>query len=108
MTLSLRWRYIGGTNPDVNSSNLFLNAGLPQDTVDRLPAYNYFDVSGTWKVRDNLTLRAGVNNIADRDPPVTDSGNIGLSDPPFGNGNTFPGVYDSAGRTIFVGLTADF
>ena len=108
VTLSFQWRYIGGTNPDVNSPNTFLNDGLPADTVDRLVAYNYFDFAGTWKIRDHILLRAGVNNIGDRDPPVTDSGNLALSSPPYGNGNTFPGVYDSLGRTFFFGLTADF
>ena len=108
VTLSVQWRYIGGSDPDVNSSNLFLNAGLPQDTADHIVAYNYFDLSGTWKVKDGLLFRAGVNNIADRDPPVVDADNIGLAGPPYGNGNTFPGVYDSLGRTFFLGLTADF
>jgi hypothetical protein len=37
-----------------------------------------------------------------------DSSNFGLSSPPFGNGNTFPQVYDALGRTIFIGITADF
>ncbi len=108
VTLSLQWRYIGGSNPDINSSNLFLNAGLPQDTADHISAYNYFDLAGTWKVKDGLLFRAGVNNVTDRDPPVVDADNIGLAGPPYGNGNTFPGVYDSLGRTFFLGLTADF
>ena len=108
VTLSFQWRYIGGSDPDVNSSNLFLNDGLTPDTADHIVAYNYFDLSGTWKVRDGLLFRAGVNNIGDRDPPVVDSGNLALAGPPYGNGNTFPGVYDSLGRTFFLGLTADF
>ncbi len=108
VTLSFQWRYIGGTNPDVNSSNLFLNDGLSQDTADHIVAYNYFDLAGTWKVKDGLLFRAGVNNIGDRDPPVVDANNLALAGPPYGNGNTFPGVYDSLGRTFFIGLTADF
>ncbi len=108
VTLSVQWRYIGGSDPDINNANLFENAGLPLDTQDHISAYNYFDLSGTWKVKDGLLFRAGVNNIGDRDPPVVDSGNIGLASPPYGNGNTFPGVYDSLGRTFFLGLTADF
>ena len=108
VTLSVQWRYIGGSDPDVNSSNLFLNDGLATDTADRIVAYNYFDLSGTWKVKDGLLFRAGVNNIGDRDPPVVDANNLALAGPPYGNGNTFPGVYDSLGRTFFLGLTADF
>jgi outer membrane receptor protein involved in Fe transport len=80
--------------------------GDPAD--GRIHAYNYFDLSFTYKVKDNITLRAGCNNLFDIDPPVLDANNIGISGPPFGNGNTFPGVYDSLGRQIFVGLTANF
>jgi outer membrane receptor protein involved in Fe transport len=55
-------------------------------------------------VRDSITLRAGVNNVFDKDPPVIAAGLLTL----FGNGNTYPGTYDPMGRTIFVGATLDF
>ena len=111
LSASLQWRYIGpvtldylSTNPLLNNPALFLG-----DQIEgRLHAYNYFDLAFTYKVRDNLTLRAGVNNLFDIDPPVVDANNIGISGPPYGNANTFPGVYDSLGRNIFVGLTANF
>ena len=51
-------------------------------------------------------VRAGVNNVLDKDPPIT-SGT--LADPSiFGNGNTFPQVYDSLGRLFFLNVTAKF
>jgi len=50
-----------------------------------------------------------VNNAFDKDPPVVDANFLGIAGTAsFGNGNTFPGVYDAIGRTVFVGLTADF
>ena len=73
-----------------------------------IKAYNYFDLAMTYKVKDGLALRAGVNNVLDTDPPLVDANNLAISGPPFGNGNTFPGFYDSLGRNIFVGLTANF
>jgi iron complex outermembrane receptor protein len=121
LSLSVNWRFISSLKPDVSSSNPLLAgcaAGTPPasclfgvgglDPIDNIPAYNYFDLSAIWRVRDGVTLRAGVNNVFDKDPPVVDQSNLGLSSPPFGNGNTFPGTYDSLGRTIFIGLTADF
>ncbi|HEY5106406.1 MAG TPA: TonB-dependent receptor [Caulobacteraceae bacterium] len=113
LAISLQWRYISGVRPDISSSNPLLagRAGVfnnDTDPIDRIKAFNYFDLSATWRVKDGVNLRAGVNNIFDKDPPVVDQSNIGLASPPFGNGNTFPGVYDSLGRTIFVGFTADF
>ena len=46
--------------------------------------------------------------MTDKDPPVVDQLNFGLSAPPVGNGNTFPGVYDALGRVFFFGITADY
>ena len=82
--------------------------GVNNRIDSKIKAYNYFDLAGTWTVRDGTTLRFGVNNVFDKDPPIVDTNNFGVSSPPFGNGNTFPGVYDSLGRTFFVGITADF
>jgi outer membrane receptor protein involved in Fe transport len=50
-------------------------------------------------------LRLGVNNVLDKDPPV-----IGTSNLPgvYGNGNTFPGVYDALGRYMFATVIAQF
>jgi len=42
------------------------------------------------------------------DPPIIDFASFPISSPPNGNGNTFPGTYDALGRTLFVGVTADF
>jgi hypothetical protein len=33
---------------------------------------------------------------------------LGLNPLPYGNGNTWPGVYDSLGRNFFVNITAKF
>ena len=46
----------------------------------------------------------GVNNLLDKDPPIIASGILSA----FGNGNTFPGVYDALGRTVFAGATVTF
>ncbi|MDB5481375.1 MAG: TonB-dependent receptor [Caulobacteraceae bacterium] len=110
VTASLQWRYIGPVGLDYLSSNPLIGKPIT-DTIPnegRVHAYNYFDLAFTYKVRDNLTLRAGCNNLFDIDPPIVDANNLVISGPPYGNANTFPGVYDSVGRNIFVGLTANF
>lgn len=102
-TVSLSWRHIGGTKLSSLTDNPLLSADR---TVvnSKIGAYNYFDLSLTQAIDKRFTLRAGVNNMFDKDPPVLDSGLLQL----FGNGNTYPGVYDALGRTIFVGFTANF
>ena len=113
LALSVNWRYLSGVNFDANQdTNKFLGAfGTPfHDTPDaRIPAYSYFDLSGSIRLINQVSMRFGVNNLFDKDPPVLDANNLGVAGTSgFGNGNTFPGVYDSLGRTIFVGITADF
>ena len=51
---------------------------------------------------------ASVKSWVSNPKPLPHSNNFPASGPPFGNGNTYPGTYDSLGRMIFVGLTADF
>ena len=55
------------------------------------------------------SLRLGVNNVLDKDPPVlaATSGPYSLP-PPFFNGNTYPQVYDTLGRYLFANVTIDF
>lgn len=70
-----------------------------------LDSMSYFDLAGNWQVYENTSLRFGVNNVLDSDPPLSTSTHVGAG---FGNGNTFPQVYDAQGRWIFVGATVDF
>jgi iron complex outermembrane receptor protein len=106
VSATLTWRYIGSTKFDGNSTNPFLTNGIV-DTIDaKLKAINYIDLSASYKVRTGLTLRAGVNNLFDQDPPRGDSVNTGAFGG--GNGNTFPQTYDTLGRNIFMSVSAEF
>ena len=64
-----------------------------------------------------VRLQLGVNNIADKDPPIINSSGGGfVSNCPTittnqqssCNGNTFPGTYDALGRFLFAHITAQF
>jgi len=79
-------------------------AGGDDGTINGvLDAQNYFDLSGSWNATDYMSLRLGVNNVLDEDPPL--SSVVGTAP---GNGNTYPQVYDALGRYIFMGATFDF
>ena len=109
LSLSAQWRYMSSAKLDLNTNNPSLHNPLAPDVDDAsIPAFNYLDLSGEWRIRDHIVMHAGVNNVFDKDPPIVDSNSFGISAPPFGNGNTYPQVYDSLGRTVFVGITADF
>jgi outer membrane receptor protein involved in Fe transport len=94
--ISGQWRYL---------SSVDFEAGPQGEIDDELGSRNYFDLSGTWRVWDRTTLRAGVNNIFDKDPPIILSGHLNTG--PL-NGNTAPGTYDALGRYFFFSLTQNF
>ena len=103
--VSLQWRYYGSVNYEGTSSNPYL-AGPTFAADETIDAQNYFDISASWRVRDNYTLRFGINNVFDKEPPLiggTTAGTTALY-----NGNTYPGVYDALGRYLFMSITADF
>lgn len=101
--VSLSWRYYDAVLQDTTDSNPLMTGDT--DPIDReLDAQNYLDIAATWTVFENYTLRFGINNFTDEDPPIT-----AITDPSFnGNGNTFPNTYDALGRYVFMGLTAKF
>ena len=100
--LALDWRYRGSTKLSNNQEGPL--HGTEYIYGARIKAYSYFDLAGSVNVLKGISLRAGINNLFDKDPPVLYEG----LNSAFGNGNTFPGVYDPLGRKIFFGLTADF
>jgi len=110
LTLSANWRYLSPTNLDFNSNQPALQNGFTDTLVSdaHIPSFSYFDLAFTYRLRDKYTFRGGVNNIFDRTPPLLDSNSFGIAGPAFGNGNTYPQVFDPLGRVLFLGLTADF
>ena len=100
---TVRWRYLGGVKVDTSSTDPDL-AGSSPAIDQKIPSQSYFDLLFALPIKDSMTLRIGVNNIFDRDPPLISQSSLGG----FGNGNTFPGTYDYLGRNVFVNLSADF
>ena len=95
LTLSTAWRYFSEVTLDQST-----NTDSPNHQLD---AQSYFDLSGRYQWNENTVLRAGVNNVFDRDPPL--SSVVGTAP---GNGNTYPEVYDALGRYLFIGTTLSF
>jgi outer membrane receptor protein involved in Fe transport len=99
-----RWRYTSSLDLDTCQSNPLLNGDCP-DKNHKLGVRNYIDLFGQWNINKNFAVRAGVNNVFDRDPPISENG---IGQLPFWNGNTFPQVYDTLGRNFFMNVTAKF
>ena len=62
-------------------------------------------MGGSYTFAGHVTARLGVNNVFDKSPPLTSLNYIGGV---FGNGNTYPTVYDALGRYAFFNLIVDF
>ena len=59
-------------------------------------------LSAIWPVGHGIEIRAGVNNVTDKDPPLIGDDITGTGSP-----NTYP-VFDLLGRELFVGVRAKF
>ncbi|TGY87121.1 TonB-dependent receptor [Marinicauda algicola] len=87
------WRYFGEVD-------IFGGGAAVHETLD---SQNWFDISANWHAREGTSVRFGVNNVLDEAPPLSASVGAG-----FGNGNTYPQVYDALGRYVFFGITQGF
>jgi len=101
VTAALTWRYFGKVDVDTTSDNSLLKGSAPE-IVRTFGARNYLDVSASYALSKNVTLRGGINNLLDKDPPIAATG------APYGNGNTYPVVYDALGRRISLNVAVTF
>ena len=107
--VGVNWRFIGKVGYDGNDPDPTLNAteqsifGAYNAFDKTLPNISYLDLFGVWNSPfKGLTVRAGINNILDKDPPLATfeitSG---------GAANTYS-TYDSLGRQVYLAFTAKF
>ncbi len=102
-SLTGTWRYVSSVQIAQTSDQPALTGSF--SGVNReLGARSYFDLAAAFEVRKDLTFRAGVNNLLDKDPPLTTTAAIEDG----GNGNTYPQFYDAAGRYLFLSASVGF
>ena len=99
---SVAWRYIGEVKLETDTNEPTIGTGANNAFNHTLPERSYVDLSAIWTINDNFTLRAGVNNVFDQDPPLV---NNRISQT--GSPNSYP-TYDLMGRRLFIGFTAGF
>ncbi len=134
--VSLRWRHLpsvwsaGHASTDAVIAN-DASGGLPLNytpsTEIKTASYDVFDLSANWNVNEKITLRGGISNLFNVDPPQFASttgrppgtnlagvcnGAVNCVNPtsyslPTTGGFT-GGYYDTLGRSYFVGVKARF
>jgi outer membrane receptor protein involved in Fe transport len=98
-SLNMRWRYFGemdyvGVDGEPLEDDLLVAA------KGGIPGYSYIDLSGSLALADNIDLTLGINNIADKEPPL-----VGVDNALNANA---PGGYDQLGRFIFTSINVRF
>ncbi len=111
--LSAQWRYVGSVDAETTTTDVTLAGANLFDPGLHIGAQSYFDLVATYSLRDAYTMRLGVNNILDKEPPLVTSGSgirPGSNLCPTGpcNGNTYPATWDALGRYLFVNVTLEF
>jgi outer membrane receptor protein involved in Fe transport len=102
-----KWRLVGPVKVQNLSQNPLLAGpiGTAPDIGNQVPGYNYIDLGASYQVSKKITARVGVNNVADKDPPIIQTF-YGAS--VLDSGNTYPETYDWGGRYLFASVTVDF
>ena len=106
--LTFAWRYIAGVKLDSNDPGQPNYSAGVFDTVDAsIPNYSYFDLETSYTLWDKYTLRVGVNNLMDKDPPLLAINPAILGVIPGTTMNAFT-TYDTLGRMVFMNFNAKF
>ena len=91
LTISGKWRHLSKVRDDDDTTDYI---------VERIKAYNLYDISFAFDITDQITLSGGVNNLLNKTPPIVGSNQE--------QANTFPSVYDVLGRDFFASASFRF
>lgn len=113
LSFSAQWRFVGPVSAETLNPSSTLAAANRFDPGLRISGQSYFDLVASYVWKDKYSLRFGVNNVLDKQPPFVTSGNgnrPGSNLCPTGpcNGNTYPATYDALGRYLYVNATLNF
>ena len=150
--VSLRWRHLPSVwtaqkavEDAIKANNAAVAAGAPGTILSYTPitnlksdSYDVFDLSVFWNVTDRVSIRAGVDNLFDKQPVITGAtagypydpslsaaenaarlasvcgdapgcrNPTAYALPTSGRGTTDLGFYDILGRRYFIGVKASF
>jgi iron complex outermembrane recepter protein len=97
LNTSLRWRHL----PAMDN---FAAQNDPDTLTQGVGSYDIFDFSASYLFSQGLSVRVGIDNVFDEDPPINGF-NPGGPDDEFNPGMIFTGsFYDVLGRRYYLGL----
>jgi iron complex outermembrane recepter protein len=103
-TVTLGWRMVGEALVDAASPEPALAdpGRIPRWQANnsyKHNAFHYFDIATSYALASSVNFTLGVNNLADKEPPL----GSGFSDVDYGPG--FYGTYDPYGRYVHASIT---
>jgi outer membrane receptor protein involved in Fe transport len=108
LDVTARWRYLGPVDVDSSSQNPDL-AGAYYLPDSHIGGYSYIDLSASIPIATSgVSVRVGVNNLADKTPPTVPNGSLSACPTATCNDNTWAGTYDTLGRYMYAHVTAKF
>jgi outer membrane receptor protein involved in Fe transport len=108
LDFTARWRYIGPSESDRVSQNPQLSQEYFAPTA-HIGGYSYIDLSASVPIASTgASIRVGVNNLMDKQPPIVASGNYSDCPNATCNDNTWVGTYDTLGRYLYVHASMKF
>ncbi|QUL36610.1 TonB-dependent receptor domain-containing protein [Erythrobacter sp. JK5] len=112
VTLSTRWRHLSAVDDADDGTDYTAFNG-----VERIPAYDIFDLTLAVEATENVTITFGINNLLDTLPgtPEFDANGF-VTNRPSGlllgdnqeQANTFPSTYNVNGRDFFASVAFSF
>jgi outer membrane receptor protein involved in Fe transport len=105
VSTSLTWRYYGPVNVDYSNPSPTISTPTYASFGSHIGQQSYFDLAIEGRVTHSLTLRAGINNLFDVNPPLAITSECAAVSC---NGNTYPGTYDALGRYFHASATLQF
>ncbi len=104
-SIGLQWQHLRRSRTALKP--LFPN-GTPTTGA---PSYDLFSLNASYDVTSNFTLRAGVENLLDKDPPLTGINTANTQPAVDGQlpGGTYNATYyDTLGRRFYIGANMKF
>jgi len=93
LDIHLFWRWVDSMDNAAPLASATFGYPNPELGIPDVPSYSYFDLGFGYRFNDELMVRAGINNLFDKQPPL-------LADAVFGP-NTDARLYDVFGRTYY-------
>lgn len=112
LTTTVRWRHLSAVNDDDPDTDFADFNG-----VERINAYDLFDLTLAFEASENVTFAIGVNNLFDTlpgtpefdaDGVVTNRPNSLLLGDNQQQSNTYPSTFDVLGRDFFASIAFSF